>query len=245
MKYIRLPLVLIVIFFVTILGISTVHADAEGDRKANPADKEKIQEVINKYFDLRYQSRAKNQVADLHEVIDGSAQASYFNNSEIEKLEVEVHNAKLHDLGFVQYKYILNYKSITFEKDNLSAAVSLIEGHDVIFEISAMVSKTDPVVSKMYGLEHTIILRKSQTGWKIVSDQYNDYLWRMIRATNISKDALLQSIDNNASNRPSSITEMQTFMFSCDLQADISIHPYDRYGAVAYARKYALNPNPN
>ena len=59
MKYIRLPLVLIVIFFVTILGISTVHADAEGDRKANPADKEKIQEVINKYFDLRYQSREK------------------------------------------------------------------------------------------------------------------------------------------------------------------------------------------
>jgi hypothetical protein len=115
----------------------------------------------------------------------------------------------------------------------------------VIFEISAEVPKTDPVVSKMRDLEHTIILRKTQAGWKIVSDQYNDYLWRMFRATHLSKGALLQSIDNNASDRSSSLTEMQTLTFSCSLQADISIHPYDRYGAIAYARKYALNPNPN
>jgi hypothetical protein len=123
MKYMRLPLALIVIFFVTILGLSTVRADTEGDRKANPTDEENIREVINKYFDIRYQSRAINQVADLHELIDGSAQANSFINSESDKLEVEIHNAKLHDLGFAQYKFILNYNSIIFEKDNQSATV--------------------------------------------------------------------------------------------------------------------------
>ena len=112
----------------------------------------------------------------------------------------------------------------------------------MIFEISVMAAKTDPIVSKMRDLDHTIILRNTQTGWKIVSDQYDDYLWRILRATNLSKAELLQSIDGTL-DRSSTIVEAQNLTFSCNLPVDASIHPYDRNGAVAYARQYALTPN--
>ena len=54
MKYMRLPLVLFVILFVTILGLTTANADSEWDKRAKPTEEENIQEVINKYFEIRY-----------------------------------------------------------------------------------------------------------------------------------------------------------------------------------------------
>lgn len=191
MKITRPSLVLFMILITAILSVVTVAASAGREKKVDLAEEEAIQ----KYFDQRYRSRAANQIEDFRGLIDGSSEAESFLKSERDKLEIEIHNAKLHHLGYTQYKFSLDFNDISIDKANQSATVSLTEGHDVVFEISEMISKAEPIVSKMRNLEHTILLKKTQNGWKIVSDDYEDYLWRMIRATNLSKDALLHSID--------------------------------------------------
>ncbi len=113
----------------------------------------------------------------------------------------------------------------------------------MVFEISEMISKTEPIVSKMRNLDHTILLKKTQNGWKIVSDYYEDYLWRMLRATNLSKDELLRTIDE-AQDQVSTIARVESVTSTCNLPADESTHPYNRSGAVAYAHQYAYDPNP-
>ena len=243
MKITRLPLVLFMILITAILGVVTATASAGREKKVDLAEEDAVQEAIKMYFDQRYRSRAANQIEDFRGLTDGSAEAESFLKSESDKLEIEIHNAKLHHLSYTQYKFSLDFNDISFDKANQSATVSLTEGHDVVFEISEMISKAEPIVSKMRNLEHTILLKKTQNGWKIVSDDYEDYLWRLISATNLSKDALLRSIDD-VQDQASTIAEVESVTSTCNLPADESTHPYNRSGVVAYAHRYAYDPNP-
>lgn len=69
--------------------------------------------------------------------------------------------------------------------------MSLVEGHDVIFEISEQINKGDPIVSSMRNLQHTVYLHQENGMWKIITDDYEDYLWRLLRTTGLSKEELL------------------------------------------------------
>lgn len=40
----------------------------------------------------------------------------------------------------------------------------------------------------MRNLDHIFVLRKDGSNWKIVSDSYEDYLWRLIMVTGLTKD---------------------------------------------------------
>jgi hypothetical protein len=243
MKKTRLSLSIVIIPVLAILGIITVNASAGREKMVDLAEENAIREVVQSYFDQRYSSRAVNQIKDFHGLTDGSAQAESFLKSETDKLEIEIHNAKLHYLGYTQYKFTLDFNDIWIDRDNQTATVSVTEGHDVVFELSEMISKTEPIVSKMRNLEHTILLKKTQNDWKIVADDYEDYLWRMLRATNLSKDELLRSIDE-AQDQVSTIAGVGSVTSTCNLPADESTHPYNRSGAVAYAHQYAYDPNP-
>jgi hypothetical protein len=245
MKISYLSFALIMILVAANIGKSTVNANSEQENRENSTEEENIKQVIRKYFDRRYHSRAVNQVEDFREFSDGTPQAVSFFKSEADKMDIEIYNAKLHHLGYAQYEYSLNFKSISFDKENQLATVSLSEGHEVIFEISEMISNTDPIISKMRDLNHTMILKKTQIGWKIISDQYEDYLWRMLRATHLSKDEVMNAIDATRDQSPTTkVGQSQSLTFSCNLPADASTHPYDRYGAIAYAHQYAIFPNP-
>ena len=105
-----------------------------------------------------------NQLADFSDLTDGSSQADSFIQSETDKLEIEIFNAEIHHLRYIQYKYILAFNNVSIDEENNSAIVSLTEGHDVVFEISETINKAEPIVSKMRNLEHEIVLSK-KTGW--------------------------------------------------------------------------------
>lgn len=233
----------VLIIAITTFGVMVVNASSEKERVENPVEETKIQEVIRNYFDKRYRSRATNQIEDLRELTDNSPQSNSFLLFETDKLEIEIYNAEIHHLRYSQYEYCLDFNDISIDKDNQTATVSLIEGHDVVFEISEMIAKTDPIVSKMRNLEHTIILKKTQDGWKIVSDHYDDLLWRMIRANNLSKDDMLLMLENEQ-DHASILEGTESTTSFCNLPDDESTHPYNRSGAVAYAHQYAENPNP-
>jgi len=234
----------IVLASTAIFGVITVGARTERVRIENLGEEEKIRTLIQNYFDKRYQSRKINHAGDFSELTDESFQAYAFIKAETDKLEIEIYNAKLHHLGYTQYKYTLNFLDISIDKQNQRATVSLTEGHDVVFEISEMISRTEPVISSMRNLNHTLTLKKLHNEWKIVSDSYEDYLWRMIHTTRLSKEEILGSIDESQNPTPTTSMEVQATTFSCNLNSDTSAHSYNRNGVVAYAHQYATEPNP-
>jgi hypothetical protein len=156
---------------------------------------------------------------------------------------MEIYNAKIHHLKYTQYEYTLDFNDFVYDQDDQRATVHLAEGYNVVFEISEMISKNDPIVSKMRNLQHMITLKKYEDEWKIVSDIYDDNLWRLLRETNISKDELLTMIDD-LSDQKSDPSPMEYPTTWCNLPYDESSHSYNREGAVAYAHQYAENPNP-
>ena len=95
-------------------------------------------------------------------------------------MEIEIKHAKLRKLGYMQYKMFLDFKNFVFLSSQ-SAVVTVVEGHDVVFEISKEISKTNPIVSKMRNLQHTIAVSKVEGTWKILSDNYEDDLWRLLK----------------------------------------------------------------
>ena len=202
-----------------------------------------IQKVIRDYFDKRYQSRHANQVEDFRPLLDNSPQANSFLELETDKLEIEIYNAKIHHQKYTQYEYTLDFNDFVYDLDDQRATVHLAEGYNVVFEISELISKNDPIVSKMRNLQHMITLKKYEDEWKIVSDIYDDNLWRLLREANISKDELLTMIDD-VSDQKSDPSPMEYPTTWCNLPYDESSHSYNREGAVAYAHQYAENPNP-
>ncbi len=124
-----------------------------------------------------------------------SPEAKAFLDAELGKLAVEIKHTELNHLRYVEYKYSLDFGNFTADNSSQMATVSVIEEHDVIEEISMELDPEDPFVSHRYGLEHTIVLRNEQGQWKIDSDYYNDYLWRMLRQTGKSTDEILRKID--------------------------------------------------
>ncbi|MCZ7550976.1 MAG: amidase domain-containing protein [Anaerolineales bacterium] len=137
----------------------------------------------------------------------------------------DVSNYPLHDM------YSLNSKP--------SCLKSLTHSE---FEISREVSKTKPIISKMRNLQHSLILRKDNGTWKIVSDNYEDYLWRMMKFTGLSKEDLIRPVENSQNQLLGSDVTMSAYT-TCNLPEDHSTYPYNRDGAVEYAHQYATSPN--
>lgn len=123
------------------------------------------------------------------------------------------------------------------------ATVNLLEGHDVVFEISKELSQSQPIVSTMRNLQHTISLRKVEGQWKIFSDNYDDYLWRLLKSSKLSKDELLPLLDETQKTTTLNGNEVLS-PTGCSLPSDESTHPYNRNSAVAYAHQWATAQRP-
>ena len=208
----------------------------------NSVEQDEIQSTIEAYFENRYRGMSILQLEGFENLTEQLSDGDTFLSAELDKLEIEIQHAKYNRLRYSQYEFFLNFKSLSINTLTQVATVSVVEGHDVVFEISEVISPVDPIISSMRNLEHTIVLHKVQGEWKIVSDYYEDYLWRLIRATGLSADELLQSMIESQ-NQPLSENGIQ-IVTSCSLPADESTHPYNRSGAVVYAHRWATAAPP-
>lgn len=208
----------------------------------SPEEQEAIRMVVDSYFALRYRAFSTLQLDSFGDLVSEGADAQDFANSELGKLRVGLRNAELNQLRYKEYQYFLDFQSIGFDPSSGMAAVSVVENHDVIYEISIELDPKQPIVSHLYNLEHTISLRKEKDQWKIVSDDYTDYLWRMLRSKPVSLDEVLSTMQ--ASPRPAWPNEGAGTEIVSTLPADDSSHAYDRVAAADYAINHIHAYNP-
>ena len=203
-----------------------------------------IKEVIERYFDTRYLAHQTFQLEDIAEMVGKSSQAQAFLWEEADKLSMELRHLKQSKLRYLSYQYSLNYLKIIIVDDSNRAVVTLVEGHDVVFEISKNSTSEEPVLSKMRNLHHRITLQKEGGVWKIQSDQYDDYLWRVINRTGLQKDGFLLSTEYSPASKNTDYKKQAITSAVCNLKEDLSTEVYNRSGAVAYVHQWATAPRP-
>ncbi|MBU0510938.1 MAG: amidase domain-containing protein [Chloroflexi bacterium] len=236
----RLYLLLAIIIMSLIFGGWAVQA------KTNriETEEEQIKEIIEIYFDMRYLSHHTLSLEDFGSLTDPSSQGNDFSNSEMEKLEIELYHAKVNHLRYLEYDFFLEFTDISINMQTRTAAISVIEGHDVVFESSKGIYDDEPIVSSMRNLEHVIVLRKENDTWMIVDDDYEDYLWHLLNSTKQTKEEMLDSMDYSSQLSSATTDELQTVSEPLNIQQANFVYPYDRDGAIAYAHYWALKPQP-
>ena len=224
----------------------TLPVGASNSETATPSTEEEgIKNIIQEYFEIRYRAFNTLQLDGFGNLISNQPEANAFLGAELGKLAVEIKHAELNHLRYMNYVFFLDYKNITVDNSTQTATVSLSIRHDVVYEVSVELDPVNPIVSHMYNVEHIVLLHQVQGQWKIVSDNYADYLWRMLRQTGISTDEMLRNM--KVSPEPMLQSASIQTEFNCNLPADDSTHSYDRQGAVDYALAHieleAYNPN--
>jgi hypothetical protein len=230
-------LVFILSLLIMLLGVRTSQASANLLGLENSIDREMIKTTIRDYFELRYRTFSTLQIEDFNKLVYRAEKGNPLWDLELNKLNIEIYHAKVYHLRYMQYKYYLDFREITIDPSIQSATVSVVEGHDVIFEASA------PIVSMMRNRLHKISLKQENSTWTIVSDIYEDYLWRIIKTTGYTKDELMSSIDHSFS-----LTQSRAILRKInpkDTQSQLSAgtYQYNRTEAINYAHIYWYNYN--
>jgi hypothetical protein len=207
-----------------------------------------LKSVIQSYFEIRYSALSISQpygfqLDGFGDLVSDGPETKAFLDAELGKLAIEIKRAELYHLKYIDYKYFLNFRNMSVDSPTQMATVSVIERNEVIYEISPKDSLGKPIVSHMGNLEHVIILRHEQDHWKIVSDNYNDSLWRALRESGKSTEEMINLMEASPSSATQSVSDKRATIY--DLDDDTSTHEYDREGAVAYALRYGENPNPD
>ncbi|MBI9047137.1 MAG: hypothetical protein JEZ06_21805 [Anaerolineaceae bacterium] len=159
-----------------------------------------INEIITRYFDLRYQELSISPSKDFEnnnfgDVVSTRAEADDFLTSELEKLAVEKKYYELKKLRYVEYSYVLNYKKMIVDKVNQTAEVEVSEEFEIICERAIEYDSKNPRTCAVGELTHEIILQKENDQWKIISDIYWDAWWRGFRTPDSSTEDVLQKIE--------------------------------------------------
>jgi len=229
------------IFFIATWFTSTVQAGSS-NIAFQGNDEEKIKNIIDSYFQIRYESFSTLKLGDFEGLVSEQPDARIWLDQELSKLKVELRHVELNNLRYMDYKFFLNFKEISIDNGE-TAFVNVLISHDVVREVSLDLNPDNPNISHLYNLEHKITLHQENGRWKITSDDYTDYLWRMLRKNDTPIDEVLQTMKESP--LPSlRIASLQT-EFSCGLPADDSTHSYNREGAVNYALTHVVNYNPN
>ncbi|MCC6569789.1 MAG: amidase domain-containing protein, partial [Anaerolineales bacterium] len=227
--------------------LTSFESSTQGD-SVPLKQQEELKSVIQTYFEFRYNALSISQPYDLQlngfgGLVSDGPDAKAFMDAELAKLAIEIRRAELYDLKYADYEYFLDFRDFVMDAITQTAKVSVIEEHNVIYE-SAAVSKLEreePIVSHLYNREHTITLRREDEQWKIVSDDYNDYLWRMLRQGGKTKDEMIKIMESSL------ILDLQIesdkSITSLALSPDASSHDYDRVGAADYAVRHIDNYN--
>ncbi len=135
---------------------------------------EDLKTVIQTYFDIRYLTYNSLQLPDFGDVISNEPDGKAFLDAEMHNLAVWTQYARLNSLRYSYYKYSLTFQNITTDPITQLVTVNVIEGNEVIYEISERLDPESPIISHSAGIVHTITLRNEQGQWKIISDSYHN-----------------------------------------------------------------------
>lgn len=153
---------------------------------------EEIKSIIKSYFEMRYQALSFPQpngfqLNEIGELVSSESDARAFLDNELAKLALQIKYGELNGSRYVSYKYFLDFREFSFDTASELVSVMIIEDNETTTGNSSL-------AAQMSGLKHVIVLRKEQDKWKIVSDYYNDFLWRNIRQKGETKDDMLNMI---------------------------------------------------
>jgi hypothetical protein len=237
MKISKLLAFLVVLFCIFTLGYLMVQAKSDSSALDSSGEEQKIRQTVTDYFEKRYVSMSTLKLDGVVGIIEKISKEGNIAFSELDKLEIELFNAKVNHLRVLEYEFFLDFDQISFDETSTIANVTLNEGHNVIFESTA------PSVSSKRNLKHNIKLQKQDNSWIILSDNYKDDLWDFLNRTTKTKDEILNFIGEE---RYTDIAEYYpTDSQICMLPPDNSTYMYDRDGAVSYAHYWAFLRNPN
>jgi hypothetical protein len=176
-------------------------------------------------------------MADFGDLIANSPEADGFLQAEVDKLKIQIKSLEVSQLKYLQYEFYLDFINISVDPVKLEATVLVTEGYDVVFESLA------PTISSMRNLEHTIKLEKEGGRWRITTDYYQDFTWRILRESGVAAEELLNAISDSPAplqTVPLENLDVQASTY-CNLSPDVSSYAYNREGAVGYARDHAYN----
>lgn len=215
---------------------------ARGSTAGDPGEQDNIKKTIRAYFDIRYQALSTLQIGDFGDLVSSAPEAESFLNSEMDKLTIEMEHARLNHLAYARYQYSLDFKNVTIDEPSQTASVTLTEQRDVVYQISMELDPANPIVSHAFGLVHTMALHKEDGQWKLVSDEYADYLWRLLRKTGKSAEEMLAVMQESP--LPARRASLLQAEATCDaLPDDDSFHDYNRGRAAEYATAHAAPEN--
>lgn len=138
---------------ITLLLVSSVAPVMAAPTQSPSQNDEQIKAVIHDYFTLRYEAQKSLKQADYSSVTD-AADAIWLQR-EKDRLEVTFTIAETTQFNFTDYKFFLDYQSITIKGNK--ATVLLLESNELYYPTA-----TTP--SSLSNLEHTITLNKNAKG---------------------------------------------------------------------------------
>ena len=158
----------------------------------SPEQQEEIKKAIESYFEMRYQALSFPQpegfqLSQIGNSVSLASDAKAFLDDEVAKLALQIKYGELNGSRYVTHKYFLNFSEYNFDVATELVSVLVIEDNETTSENSSL-------PAQMSGLKHVIVLRKEKDEWKIISDYYNDFLWRTIRQKGETKDDMLNMI---------------------------------------------------
>jgi len=200
------------------------------------SDLNEINRVIYTYFDLKYLAMTNNIYPDLSMVF---AENNVMDDSiitEAERLEIELKHNEMYGLKYQKYDYLLDISEVVFSPNHVKATVNLTENHDVVFTATA------PTISKMRGLEHEITFMNNGSGWLIFEDKYEDYIWTLLKKSNLSKREVFAAMEDGYR---SFLYNNEAKKTAIGINNVVTNYVYDRIGARNYAATYWDVYNPN
>jgi len=192
-------------------------------------DQESIKMVIQEYFNRRYfvfSILNHDGIPDTYfdDLLSAAPETSDYLTLELVKLRMSLKHAELNFLKYAAYEYFLDYENISLDESGQQASVVLSKRENIIFDISVILASGEPIMSRGSGEKHTILVRKEEGEWKIVSDTYRDYVWRMLRKSNASADEILNTLDSMLRNMEAAPLPSSLGCFLGDFSSYISIH---------------------
>ena len=226
-KYFQVTILISCILLATFLRTSVTNANSI---TGNEDDLQSIQSVIDKLFQTRLNAQVKMTLSDYSSIADldnPKSQEWLTKEERHDSTLIQIGNAYGYEYG--NYKYSLEFNKINV--NGHQADVELFENSLIEF----LDTPNDPLVTS--NLLHTIRLTKSNLGWLIYDDRYEDVIHLTIGEQ--SNATILNNIQRNI--EASSIKNEE--MTPTGDRNEIN-YTYNSSNAVNYAMGWAISYNP-